>query len=172
MYFNHTHPLLPPFQLHILLYTHINTVYIHMVIEPSTGHDQLPGTTYIKKKKKRLSLPQQPSTVGSSSSRGEGSCAPPPPMLDCRLVWSCGVFCRQPQLLWVHKSKNPVVSRWHWFSSVLPKLWLLWPFCPFFHDIPWPLVGGGVIEVSHVWPSTTQTLGSLTSYECLLTTVI
>lgn len=32
-----------------------------MVIEPSTGHDQLPGTTYIKKKKKKTLPP--PTTI-------------------------------------------------------------------------------------------------------------
>lgn len=55
------------------------------------------------------------------------------------LLWSCHIWSRQPQLLRVHGSSSPAVSRRHLFAAVLPDFGLSQSFCSGVCDVPWAL---------------------------------
>lgn len=71
----------------------------------------LPET--IPLKKTRLSLPEKPPTLHSSSIRGGSSCTLPPPCWNANWLALLQSLCRQPQLAWVHECGGPIVPRRH-----------------------------------------------------------
>lgn len=66
-----------------------------------------------------LSLPKKPPALHSSSVWGGSSCTLTPPCWSADWVALFQNLLRQPQLVWVHECRGPVVSRRHCFPGPL-----------------------------------------------------
>lgn len=103
-------------------------------ILPHRGHRSL----------KELTLLQNPSTVNSSSARGEALLISQDSMLECSLAWShMGTIAAVSS--W---AQCPVMPRRQCFALVLPDLCLFSSFSPIFCDGPWALDR----QMSHRYP--------------------